>query len=305
MKRTKIIIGSRGSKLALTQSQDVLHGLAKNYPEIKFDLKIIKTRGDKLQDVALAKIGSKGFFTKELEEALLAKEIDVAVHSLKDLPVESPQGLAIGAITKRVDARDILARNKSKLEPGDTIGTSSLRRQAQLRAWGKDFRIADLRGNLDTRLRKLKEGQFAAIVIALAGLKRLQIETAYEILPIEMMMPAPGQGALAVQVRAGDDFVVDIVSKLNDQATALAVIAERALLLSLGGGCQVPVGAYATINENILVLKGLVISLDGKKKVAGEIREALTKRSAESIGQALAKNLLARGAGEILCNIKK
>ena len=305
MKRTKIIIGSRGSKLALTQSQDVLHGLAKNCPEIKFDLKIIKTRGDKLQDVALAKIGSKGFFTKELEEALLAKEIDVAVHSLKDLPVESPQGLAIGAITKRVDARDILARNKSKLEPGDTIGTSSLRRQAQLRAWGKDFRIADLRGNLDTRLRKLKEGQFAAIVIALAGLKRLQIETAYEILPIEMMMPAPGQGALAVQVRAGDDFVVDIVSKLNDQATALAVIAERALLLSLGGGCQVPVGAYATINENILALKGLVISLDGKKKVAGEIREALTKRSAESIGQALAKNLLARGAGEILCNIKK
>ena len=305
MKRTKIIIGSRGSKLALTQSQDVLHGLAKNYPEIKFDLKIIKTRGDKLQDVALAKIGSKGFFTKELEEALLAKEIDVAVHSLKDLPVESPQGLAIGAITKRVDARDILARNKSKLEPGDTIGTSSLRRQAQLRCWGKDFNIVDLRGNLDTRLRKLKKGQFAAIVIALAGLKRLQIETAYEILPIEMMMPAPGQGALAVQVRAGDDFVVDIVSKLNDQATALAVIAERALLLSLGGGCQVPVGAYATINENILVLKGLVISLDGKKKVAGEIREALTKRSAESIGQALAKNLLARGAGEILCNIKK
>src|SRR5579864_1923362 len=257
-----LVIGSRGSQLALWQARWIAARLAERGHETRIE--IIKTTGDKITDVPLAKVGTKGLFTKEIEEALLAGRIDLAVHSLKDLPTELPAGLEIAAIPEREDARDAMIGAKLKdLPQGAKVGTSSLRRAAQLRAVRPDLAIEPVRGNLDTRVRKLDEGEFRAIVLASAGLTRLGwAPRIAEILPPELMCPAVGQGALAVETRAGGE-AAQICSALDHPVTRAAVTAERAVLASLGGGCQVPIGAHAGIEQGVLRIIGVVIAPDG------------------------------------------
>lgn len=285
----------------MAQSQSILRDLSEIFPNIEFELIIIKTQGDRVQDQSLSKVEGKGFFTKELEDALLSKEIDLAVHSLKDLPVDPPNGLIVAAIPKRVDAHDIL------IGSGKRIGTSSLRRQAQLRAMDRELQILDLRGNIDTRLRKLKEGKYDAIVIAMAGLLRLNSPDLnpgnITTLPFKDMLPAPGQGALGIEIRSDDKFLFGIVSKLNDPITVFEVTAERSFLRALGGGCSVPVGAKALVKDGKIELDGLVASLDGKQIIRGKREDKAD--NAKELGEKLARDLLRRGAGDILCQIRK
>jgi hydroxymethylbilane synthase len=290
-----LTIGSRGSQLALWQARWVESRLSEH--GIACRVEIIRTTGDKITDVPLAKVGVKGLFTKEIEEALLSGQIDLAVHSLKDLPTELPPGLEIAAIPQREDARDAMVGARlADLRAGARVGTSSLRRSAQLRRVRPDLVIESVRGNVDTRLRKLDEGQFDAIVMAAAGLKRLGWEERIaEILPPELMCPAPGQGALAIETRsgAGSRFVV-----LEHAPTRSSVNAERAVLASLGGGCQVPIGAYACIERATLFLTAVVISPDGREFVQQTAQGDLM--DAEAIGQEVGSALLANGAKEIL-----
>lgn len=291
-------IGSRGSKLALWQAEWVARELARFGQAARIE--IIRTTGDKMTDVALAQVGGKGLFTREIEEALLAGRIDLAVHSLKDLPTALPEGLALAAVPAREDARDaVVGRPLSQLEPGARVGTSSLRRTAQLRWLRPDLTIEPVRGNVDTRLRKLAEGRYEAIVLALAGLRRLGWEERIaEILPLETMLPAVGQGALAIEARQGDDVVWAACRPLEDADTRCAVSAERALLAALGGGCQVPIAAHAAISDGALWLRAAVISPDGAQAVRDEIRGA--PDDAEQLGRELARRLLASGAQAIL-----
>ncbi|MBI5399664.1 hydroxymethylbilane synthase [Candidatus Saganbacteria bacterium] len=317
----KIVIGSRGSRLALTQTLSVVADLEKRFPNYAFKVKIIKTKGDKIVDAPLTKINDKGFFTKELEAALLRRKIDFAVHSIKDLPVGQPPGLVIGAITKREEARDVLLkRTKIKLGQGAKVGTSSLRRQAQLKAWHSDWQITDLRGNLDTRLRKLREGMYDAIVVAMAGLNRLKLEIrncppeapacrtgrdaplAQKLditkIPFSLMLPAPGQGALAIECRQSDNRALAMLKTLNHWPTELAVTAERALLFYLGGGCQVPIGALAKIRGKKMKLKGIVADISGRRAIRGALAD--DKDQPDKLGQRLAKKLIKLGAKGIL-----
>jgi hydroxymethylbilane synthase len=292
-----LVIGSRGSQLALWQARWIAARLAEAGHETHIE--IIKTTGDKITDVPLAKVGTKGLFTKEIEEALLDGRIDLAVHSLKDLPTELPAGLTIAAIPPREDARDAMVGAKlSNLPAGAVVGTSSLRRAAQLRAIRPDLAIESIRGNLDTRVRKLDEGQYHAIVLAAAGLTRLGwAHRIAETLPPELMCPAVGQGALAVETReTGDGYAVCAV--LDDPAARAAVTAERAVLASLGGGCQVPIGAHAVITGDELWMAGVVVSPDGTRIV--RLIEQGAVRDAEEIGRRLGSALLAEGAREIL-----
>lgn len=292
-----LVIGSRGSQLALWQSRWIAARFAEAGRETHIE--IIKTTGDKITDVPLAKVGTKGLFTKEIEEALLDGRIDLAVHSLKDLPTELPAGLTIAAIPPREDARDAIVGAKlSDLPAGAVVGTSSLRRAAQLRAVRPDLAIESIRGNLDTRVRKLDEGQYHAIVLAAAGLTRLGwAHRIAETLPPELMCPAVGQGALAVETREiGQGY--DACAGLDDPAARAAVTAERAVLASLGGGCQVPIGAHAVISGDELRLAAVVVSPDGTRIVRLGERGAV--RDAEEIGRRLGRALLAAGAQEIL-----
>lgn len=298
----KIRIGTRGSALALKQTHLVrrrLHGL---YPNAKIEIFQIKTKGDKITDAPLAKIGGKGLFVKEIEQALLSENIDLAVHSLKDVTTELPPGLCLGAITEREDPRDaLIAKNGisfSQLPENAQIGTSSLRRRAQLLHLRPDLKIVPLRGNVDTRLRKLKTEKMDAIIMASAGLKRMGLEKEInEYLPFELILPAIGQGALAIEIREEDRWQ-GIVSPLNHLPTALATMAERAFLRRLHGGCQVPIAAYAQIKDHRLLLNGMVADTDGrrllKEKICGLPQEA------EVLGKALAELLLSAGAKEIL-----
>lgn len=296
--RKVITIGTRGSRLALAQTQGVLRWLKKAFPFQQLAIKIIKTKGDKLLDSPLSKIGAKGLFVKELEQALLGREIDLAVHSLKDLPMEIPDGLTIGAITERLEAGDVLVtRSQKPVTRIKRIGTSSLRRKAQLLHWRPDFEIVDLRGNLDTRIRKLQEAVVDAIVVAAVGLKRLKVGNC-EIIPLGWMLPAPGQGALAIECRKNDGEILGMLKKLNHRPTELAVTAERALLMELGGGCQVPIGAYAKIMGNKLQLEGVVADLDGKRTIRAKITG--DKNYPTLIGRRLAKILIKKGADKIL-----
>ena len=244
----KLRIGSRGSQLALWQANHISALLRERGHEV--EIEIIHTTGDKITDVALAKVGTKGMFTKEIEEALAAGRVDLAVHSLKDLPTELPKGFEIAAITKREDPRDAFCSRKfSKIEDlpeGARVGTSSLRRQAQLKAIRPDLEIHPLRGNVDTRLRKLEQGEYDAIILASAGLRRLgKTELIKQIIPAEIMCPAAGQGALGIEIRQGDEKIREMLKFLDDPAARAATTCERALLNSLGGGCQVPIGAFA------------------------------------------------------------
>ena len=292
-----LVIGSRGSQLALWQAKWIAARLAERGHETRIE--IIKTTGDKITDVPLAKVGTKGLFTKEIEEALLDGRIDLAIHSLKDLPTEVPDGLALAAVPEREDPRDALVGVRlNELPPGAAVGTSSLRRAAQLRVTRPDLVIESVRGNLDTRLRKLDEGQYRAIVLAAAGLTRLGwADRIAEILSPDVMCPAVGQGALAVETRV-EGAGRDICGALDHAATRAAVTAERAVLAALGGGCQVPIGAYAVVEGDALRLVGVVIAPDGGRAVRKSDTGAAV--DAEAIGKRVGGALLADGAREIL-----
>ncbi len=292
-----LVIASRGSQLALWQAHWVEAELTALGHECRIE--IIKTTGDKITDVPLAKVGGKGLFTKEIEEALLDGRADLAVHSLKDLPTELPEGLVLAAVPEREDPRDaIVGKRIDELPKGARVGTSSLRRSAQLRKLRPDLLIESVRGNLDTRLRKLDEGQYDAILLAAAGLKRLGWgDRIAEILDADRMCSAVGQGALAIETRAaGKGF--DAVQSLNHAATHAAVAAERGLLKALGGGCQVPIGAHATVSGNRLRLLGVVISPDASEMVKSETEGEVVH--AAELGQALGEELLKKGARQIL-----
>lgn len=307
----KLRIGSRGSALALCQTNMIAQNIRYYRPQLEIDIVKIKTKGDKVTDVPLAKIGDKGLFVKELEEAILDGRVDLAVHSLKDLPTNLPPGLTIGAITKREEARDALISrggcSLKALPPGAAVGTSSLRRQAQLLHQYPHLRIVSLRGNLDTRIRKLTQDNLDAIIIAAAGVRRLGRESEItQLLPLEWMLPAVGQGALAIEVREEDiqgpgTYIRECLQIIHHLPTALSVYAERALLHHLEGGCQVPIGAYAELKDNKLRLQGMVASCDGKKLIRNELWGKPERP--EALGEDLGRQLLDAGAQDILANI--
>lgn len=309
--KSTITIGTRSSKLALWQTNYIQEKLQRLHPNLEIKIKEIKTKGDYITDIALSKIGGKGLFTKEIEDALLNKEIDLAVHSLKDLPTKLPDGLRIGAVLKREKPHDVLitsraTRNGSTFTglPSEAkIGTSSLRRIAQLKSLRPDLEYLDLRGNLDTRIRKLEEGQFDAIILAYAGIKRLGFENKItEHFNPKDILPAVGQGALAIEIRGQD--IEEIVLKLNDNETYLSTLAERAFLETLQGGCQVPIGAYSEIKNNKITLHGVIASLDGKKVVKDFAIGNLVKEDCLNTGMALGEKLLRNGGKEILSIIR-
>ena len=293
-----LTIGSRGSKLALWQARWVAGRLEELGYRTRIE--IIKTTGDKITDVALSKVGGKGLFTKEIEEALLARSIDLAVHSMKDVPTELPAGLTLGAVSAREDPRDALAGRKlAELDAGAKVGTSSLRRAAQLRLLRPDLAVENIRGNVDTRLRKLDDGRYDAVILACAGLKRLGLEARIaEPLPVDVMIPAVGQGALGIEIRDEEGPAAEACRRLDDVPTRTAVLAERAFLAALGGGCQVPVGAHARVADGTVTLEAIVISPSGGKPVRG--RTSGPAGDAGRLGRRLGEELLARGAREIL-----
>jgi hydroxymethylbilane synthase len=298
-------LGTRGSALALWQANWTKAELENRWPGLQVELVPIKTTGDKILDVPLAGIGGKGLFTKEIDEALLAARIDFAVHSLKDVPFELPEGIVIGAIPEREDSRDAFVSNTGKLSElgsGATIGTSSLRRQVQLRHHFPSLQVVTLRGNVDTRLRKLDSGEFDGIVLAVAGLKRLGREDRItQILDDDVMVSAVGQGALGIVCRGTDSSTQEILSTLEHNATRTAVLAERGLLRALGGSCQVPVAGRARLGDNTLTLKGLIASLDGVRVIQDEVTGPPVR--AEELGIELGQRMLANGAGDILAEI--
>lgn len=308
MKLHKIVIGSRGSRLALWQANWVKSELERLHNNVNVNIRIIATSGDKIQDVPLAKIGGKGLFVKEIEEALLVKEIDIAIHSMKDVPMKLPEELQISVITKRENPLDVLiSKNGEKLDDlplGSTIGTSSLRRSSQLLKYRGDLKIDALRGNIDTRLKKLDEGKYGAILLAAAGLNRLGwANRITEEVSHEIILPAMGQGALGIETRRDDIQIYNFISDLDHEQTHCAVNAERALVGALDGGCQIPIGAYATVDGRLIRLRGLVASLDGKTiyklDKTGSVGEAI------KIGQELGAELLKMGADYILKNLSQ
>ncbi len=306
MNRT-LKIGTRGSKLALWQANWVKSAIEVKHPSLPIELVAIKTKGDKILDVPLAKVGGKGLFVKEIEDALLNEKIDLAVHSMKDMPAEIPKGLCIGAIPEREIPQDVLiSKNKKrllKLEPGAKIGTSSLRRTAQLLHARPDLEILPLRGNLDTRLRKLETENLDAIILAAAGVKRLGLESRItEYLDENIMLPAVGQGALCIEVRQNDPWVGPIIDALEHPQTRSVIMGERAFLNRLEGGCQVPIAAHGKIENNILTLCGLVASVDGATIMKDIFSGPET--SSESIGIELAERLISMGAEEIIETLK-
>lgn len=302
--RKKIVIGTRSSKLALWQAEYVADRLRKQYEGLEVELMHIVTKGDKILDVPLAKIGGKGLFTKELEVAMLEKRVDLAVHSLKDMPTVLPTGLSLTTITKRLDCGDALVSPKyqtlENLPKGAKVGTSSLRRKAQLLNIRPDLDIHNLRGNVNTRLRKLEEENLDAIVLAVAGLKRLGFgDKITQIIPRKYCLPAVGQGALAIETRADDEEIKNMLSFLYDDKTADATIAERAFLAQVEGGCQVPVGVYGEVNEdNTLTVEAVIGSLDGKTIIRDKVTGK--RENAGELGEDLAKKILANGGLEIM-----
>ena len=307
--RSSLVIGTRGSRLAIWQAEWVQARLHEIAPALAVTLQRIKTSGDKILDVPLAKIGGKGLFVKEIEEALLQGEIDLAVHSMKDVPTALPDALDILCVPVREDARDALISRKGRecligltldqLPKGARIGTSSLRRQSQLLHHRADLKIEMLRGNVETRLRKLNQGDYDAIVLAAAGLRRMGWDgEVTEYLSMDVSVPAIGQGALAIEGRRDDEFVRALLSKLDDPTTHTAVMAERALLDRLEGGCQVPIAGHATIERDCLSLAGLVASPDGTALIRDAVAGAAS--DARALGIRLAEQLLAGGADVIL-----
>jgi len=307
--KQKIIIGSRGSDLALWQANFVKNELEKKNKNISVEIRIIKTKGDKILGVALSKIGDKSLFTKELEVVLLNKKIDLAVHSLKDLQTEIPRGLILAAVTKRHNVQDVLIAKKKgttlfNLPENATVATGSLRRRCQLLHLRPDLNIVELRGNVPSRINKFLESDWDAIILARAGVERLKLgKYISSIIKTDVMLPAVGQGALGIETRDDNKIVNEIVKSIHHENTYQAVLAERALLKSLEGGCQVPIGALAEVKNNGLFIDALVGSLDGSVTFRKKIRGS--KTNPELIGQKLAKDLLKAGAKSILDEIYK
>ncbi|MBD7962502.1 hydroxymethylbilane synthase [Fictibacillus norfolkensis] len=304
----KIIVGSRRSKLAITQTNWVIEQLKKSGMPFEFEVKEIVTKGDIILDVTLSKVGGKGLFVKEIEQAMLDKEIDIAVHSMKDMPSELPEGLEIGCTPKRVDPRDALISEKysslRELPAGAVVGTSSLRRAAQVLNRRPDLTIKSIRGNIDTRLNKLKSGEFDAIILAAAGLERMgwSTDVVTEYLDIDLCLPAVGQGSLAIECRSEDLEVKELLATLNDAYTFDTVLAERSFLNTLEGGCQVPIAAFATMDDNQEVsLTGLVADPEGKTV----LKEMKSGKDPYRVGVELAEELKTLGATTILDTVKK
>jgi len=301
----KIRLGTRGSKLALIQAEAV----SKKLQNLGCEVEIIKikTKGDKIKDVPLSEIGGKGLFVKELEKFLLKDEIDIAVHSLKDMLSNLPEGLKIGAVLEREDPRDVfISRDKAnikKLPDNFKIGTSSLRRKVQILYHFPKYKIEPIRGNLDTRIRKLKEKLYDGIIVASAGVKRLNLENELNIQYLDFMLPAINQGIIAVEVKEERKDLINILSKINHLSSFYEAIAERSFLKHFGGGCQIPIAALAKVKDNFLTLKGAIFSLDAKRKVDGEISGKVEE--AEELGKNLALKILSSGGWEILAEIKK
>lgn len=313
MNNRTIVVGTRQSALALKQTGLIIERLQQLAADAglpyRFEQKKIVTRGDRILDVTLSKVGGKGLFVKEIELALLNGEIDLAVHSMKDMPFETPEGLVIGAVPQREDPRDCLISRDSRdfdaLPQGARVGTSSLRRSAQLKAARPDLEIVPLRGNIDTRLRKLEEEALDAIVLAAAGLHRMgwqQRISAY--LPVSTCLPAVGQGALAIECRAEDEDVLNLLARLNDPVAVRCIAAERRLLGLLNGGCQVPIGAYAETADDAdgasLTLTGMVASPDGSQM----LKETITGEDPDQLGEQVAQALLSRGAAALLAEAR-
>jgi hydroxymethylbilane synthase len=303
MRKDEFIIGSRGSSLALWQTNFVKSKLEARFPEIKLRIKIIKTTGDKLVDVALAKIGDKGLFTRQIEIALLEKEIDLAVHSLKDLQTVQPEGLIIGAVSEREKPNDVLiSKNYASIDDlprNAKVATGSLRRKSQLLNYRPDLQIFEIRGNVPTRLEKFAESDLDAMILAFAGVHRLNLDAHIkQIIPFEIMLPAVGQGAMAIEIRSDDDATKSLVQILNDESTQACTAAERSFLRRLEGGCQVPIGANAVLRDDTIYLEGMAGNLDGsvnlRERISGE------KSEAETLGKRLAEILIEKGAGKLL-----
>ena len=307
--KQKIIIGSRGSELALWQANFVKKELEKRNKNVSVEIRIIKTKGDKILDIALSKIGDRSLFTKELEVELLNKKIDLAVHSLKDLQTKIPKGLKLSAVTKRHNVQDVLISRKKgttifDLPEDATVATGSLRRRSQLLHLRPDLNIVELRGNVPSRIKKFLESDWDAIILARAGIERLNLSKYISsIIKTEVMLPAVGQGALGIETRADNEIVNDIVKSIHHEETYKAVLAERALLKTLEGGCQVPIGALAKVMSNGLHIDALVGSLDGSLTFRKKIRGS--KNDPEKVGNKLANDLLRAGAKTILKEIYK
>lgn len=306
----KLRIASRGSRLALWQSRSVQGALQAAHPALEIEIEVIRTTGDKILDVPLAKIGDRGLFTKEIDEALLDGRADLAVHSLKDIPTRIPDGLALAAVGEREDPRDVLIGppgtrvSLQTLPGGSRIGTSSLRRRSQLGHLRSDLEVADLRGNLDTRLEKLDSGGYQAIILAAAGVLRLGLaDRISEHLPLDRWLPAVGQGALGIVCRDSDANTRTFLEALNHPETFACVTAERAFLRSLEGGCQVPIGAHAVLADGTIRIDGFVSDLSGAEMLR-ESREGPVA-AGDELGRALAQALIARGAAEILENVRE
>jgi hydroxymethylbilane synthase len=301
-------IGTRGSKLALYQAYRVKEELEARFKDIAFEIEIIKTKGDKILDVPLSKIGDKGLFTKELEVAMFNNEIDMAIHSLKDLPTTFPEGAKLGAVLKRGDVRDALIslnnRKLSDLTTNDVIATSSLRRKAQLLRINKDFKIVEIRGNVNTRIRKMEEGYCDVMVMAAAGLQRLEMgEYISELIDTDVMIPACSQGAIAIEIRENDAFIEEILSKINDTETMITTAAERAFLKTLEGGCQIPVGSYSYIKEGHFHITGFISDIDGKRFLKESAMAPVEQ--AVVVSASLARKLYSMGGKEILESIRQ
>lgn len=304
----KLRVGTRGSKLALWQAEHVVSLLGQHFPDVDFETVVIKTQGDKILDVALSKIGDKGLFTKEIEIALLNNQIDLAVHSMKDLPTQLPQGITIGAVLERENPRDVLVSHRgyslAELPPGARVGTSSLRRISQLRAVRPDLELVSLRGNIETRIRKMKIEGMDAIILAYAGVKRMgYLEEVTELLSSAVMLPAVGQGAVGIEIRQGDAAVAEKVKTIHHKASGTEVMAERAFMRRLEGGCQVPIACQARAADEELSIDGLVASLDGKSVFRSQLRGQ--SGQAEELGQMLAAQVLNMGADMVLEEIRR
>lgn len=306
--RPHLILGTRGSELALWQARQVRESVERLRQDIQVDIKIIKTKGDEVLDVPLANIGDKGLFVKQLETALLNGEIDIAVHSLKDMQTVQPEGLSIGAVLKRERPNDVLVSEKydsvDALPRGATVATGSVRRASQLLHYRPDLRIIDIRGNIQTRLEKLKTAGYDAMILAYAGLHRLGLDAGIrQIIPFEIMVPAVGQGAIGIEIRSEDEAVKEMVNGINDEETAFCTRAERSFLRELEGGCHIPIGATAEITDGVLYVLGSVGSLDGRV----DLRDSISgdSKTAEFLGTELAKKLLAAGGSDILAEMRE
>lgn len=306
--KKELRLGTRGSKLALIQAAYIQGRVEALHPDVKVRIVVIRTKGDHILDVPLAKIGDKGLFTREIEHELLGGNIDFAIHSMKDLPTELPEGLCIGPVPEREDPSDVLVSTKGythlNLPKGSVIGSSSLRRKSQLLKLRPDLKVKDLRGNLDTRLKRIEDGQYAGAILARAGLARMGwTGMPFTPFPFTLFLPAVGQGALAIELREDNEELRKLIAPIDHPITRCCIMAERSFLHTLEGGCQIPVGALARFEDRTLVLEGMVADLEGvmifREAMEGEPYQA------EEIGRELAHLLIGRGAGEVLTTIRK